>query len=260
MKPARSMASLRSTLQRIDGRGYKAYKDIRGSYQGEGFVLSIDHVQGDPFAAPSRLRAVVPHEVAGFPPDLYARPIRRVALADYINRVFANVCRKLEQRRGSGKSGLISIDRPGQEVLPRTAIIVGEEGIEARFRVGLPAAGRRILGREAEHLLLVDVPHVIRRAMLYASLNASNLRRYVETVEDAEALRKRLPDLGLVAFVADGAILPRRSGVDPRPLREGLVIPFESPPELRVRVELPNRGPITGMGIPRGVTLIVGGG
>ncbi len=256
----RPIQDLQATLRRIDGRGYKAYKDIRGVYQAPGFILYIDHVQGDPFAAPSRLRALVPHRVAQFPPDLYATPIRRVALADYINRVFANASRQVEQKRGSGKSGLIAIDRPGQEVLPRTAVIIRDEGVEIRFVVGLPAAGRRVLGRQAEELLIHDVPRIVRRSALYASLNAQNLRRHVETVEDADALRKMLPELGLVAFVADGAILPRRSGVDPRPLREGVVIPFQSPPERRVTVTLPNRGEISGMGIPPGITLIVGGG
>ncbi len=255
-----STTELQATLRRINGRGYKAYKDIQGSYRFPGFILHIDHVQGDPFAAPSRLRAFVPHKMAQFPADLYANQVRRVALADYINRVFANACRQVEQRRGSGKSGLIAIDRPGQEVLPRTAVIVRDDGIEVRFVVGLPAAGRRVLGHEAEELLLRDVPAIVKRAVFYTSLNKEGLRRHVETVEDAEYLREQLPALGLIAFVADGAILPRRSGVDPRPLREGLVIPFESPESLRVRVTLPNRGPITGMGISKGITLIVGGG
>lgn len=256
----RATTDLQTILRRINGRGYKAYKDIQGSYQFPGFMLHIDHVQGDPFAAPSRLRAFIPHKVAQFPADLYATPIRRVALADYINRVFHNTCRRVEQRRGSGKSGLIAIEKPGQEVLPTTAVIVRNDGIEVRFVVGLPAAGRRVLGHEAEHLLLRDVPAIVKRAAFYASLNKEALRRHVETVEDAEYLRGQLRGLGLVAFVADGAILPRRSGVDPRPLREGIVIPFESPESLRVRVTLPNRGTITGMGIPKGITLIVGGG
>ncbi len=260
MSRVRPIQELQATLRRIHGRGYKAYKDIQGVYQAPGFVLHIDHVQGDPFAAPSRLRAFVPHRVAGFPADLYATPIRRVAMADYINRVFAAACRQVEQRRGSGKSGLIAIDRPGQEVLPRTAVLVRDDGIEVRFVVGLPAAGRRVLGHEAEALLLRDVPAIVKRSVLYASLNKEALRRHVETVEDADFLRRQLGEMDLVAFVADGAILPRRSGVDPRPLREGLVIPFESPESLRVTVTLPNRGPITGMGIPRGITLIVGGG
>ncbi len=256
----RPLQDLQATLRRIDGRGYKAYKDIAGVYQAPGFLLFIDHVQGDPFAAPSRLRAFVPHEVAQFPAELYANAIRRVALADYIARAFAAAADAVERRRGSGKSGLIAIDRPGQEVLPRTAVIVHDDGIEIRFVVGLPAAGRRILGQEAEALLLRDVPQVVRRAALYRSLDARAVREHVLTVEDADALRRQLPELGLVAFVADGAILPRRSGVDPRPMQGPQVIPFESPPERRVTVTLPNRGPITGMGIPRGITLIVGGG
>ncbi len=256
----RPIQELQATLRRIHGRGYKAYKDIAGAYQGPGFILAIDHVQGDPFAAPSRLRAWVPHSIARFPTELYANPIRRIALADFIARAFAHASDDVERRRGSGKSGVIRIDTPGQEVLPRTAVLVHDEGIEIRFVVGLPAAGRRILGHEAEALLLRDVPEVVRRAAFYTSLDAQALRAHVLTVEDTDALRRQLPELGLVAFVADGAILPRRSGVDPRPMTGPQVIPFESPPERRITVTLPNRGPIAGMGIPKGITLIVGGG
>ena len=46
---------LRNLLARIDRKGYPAYKDTRGAYQFPAYVLSIDHVQGDPFAAPSKL-------------------------------------------------------------------------------------------------------------------------------------------------------------------------------------------------------------
>jgi len=72
-------------------------------------------------------------------------------------------------------------------------------------------------------------------------------------------LRQQLPERGLVAFIPDGAILPRRSGVDERPLLADAV-PFHSPETLRVEFTCPNRGLVTGMGIPAGVTLIVGGG
>ena len=71
-------------------------------------------------------------------------------------------------------------------------------------------------------------------------------------------LRQQLSGQGLVAFVADDAILPRRSGVDVGPLETA--IPFQSPASLRVELQCPHRGRITGMGIPRGITLIVGGG
>jgi len=250
---------LRETLRRIDGRGYKAYKDIRGRYRFPGFELSIDHVQGDPFAAPSRLRVFVPMNRAAFPEETRSNRSRAVALADVLARAFGRAARRAAERRGSGKSGMIEIDRPGQEVLERTAVIVGADRVEARFVAGLPAAGRRVLGRQADAMLLGDLPEIVDASLLYASLDAEEIDRAVRTNEDADRLREILGEKDLVAFVADGAVLPRRSGVDDRPLAEGAV-PFRSPEELRVTALLPNAGAVSGMGIPRGVTLIVGGG
>lgn len=252
------MQRLLALLSRLDGRGYKAYKELRGEYAFPDFTLILDHVQGDPFAAPSRVRVFVPQGVADFPPELYATEARRVGLEHYLAEVFARAAQRASRRRGTGHSGEIRLSAPGQQVLPRTAVRVREAGVEARFTVGLPAAGRRILGREAAALLTEDLPAVVRRALRYASLDAATARRYAETNEDADFLRARLPELGLVAFVADGSLLPRRSGVDDRPLEGG--IPFRSPERLRVTVHLPNAGPVSGMGVPQGVTLIVGGG
>ena len=59
---------LQKILKRIDGKGYKAYNDIKGSYQFEFFTLHIDHVQRDPFAGPSLLRVEV--QEASFPREL----------------------------------------------------------------------------------------------------------------------------------------------------------------------------------------------
>ena len=50
---------LDALLSRIDHRGYPAYKDTRGQYQFPGYILSIDHVQGDPFASNSRLSILI---------------------------------------------------------------------------------------------------------------------------------------------------------------------------------------------------------
>ena len=43
----------------IEGRSYKAYKSIAGRYEADGFTLAVEHVQGDPFAEPSRLRVLL---------------------------------------------------------------------------------------------------------------------------------------------------------------------------------------------------------
>jgi predicted ABC-class ATPase len=246
-------------LYRLDGQGYGAYKSLRGEYDCGDFVLHIDHVQGDPFAAPSRVRVVVPQSIAGFPEGLWELPCRAIALADYLTRGFYRAAQGQERRSGSGKSGQIAIVRPSQAVLNRSAARVTADGVEVRFTVGLPAFGRRIAGRQAAELLCHAVPELVAKTLCYGVLDAAKIQRHVDTVEDAEVLRSQLPGHNLVAFVADGAILPRRSGVDERPLVDQ-AIPFKSPAALRVTLTCPHAGAVTGMGIPQGITLIVGGG
>ncbi|MBZ8182785.1 ABC-ATPase domain-containing protein [Oscillatoria salina] len=250
---------LRSLLLNLDNRSYKAYKDIKGSYNFPDFTLIIDHVQGDPFAAPSKVRVKIPQAIAGFPEQLYNSLSREIGLRDYLIRQFDQMAREISGKRGTGKSGLIAITRYGQEILERTAAFVSKKEVEVRFVVGLPAQGRRILGRQAAAMLCEDIPEIVAAALLYDSLDKSAIQKQVETVEDADWLRQQLAENNLVAFVADGAILPRRSGVDDRPLQDE-AIPFQSPESLRVEFACPNRGKITGMGIPAGINLIVGGG
>ena len=250
---------LRSALRPMDGRGYPAYKDLRGRWSLPGFELSIDHVQGDPFAAPSRLRVRVPAERAGFDAREWDTEARSRFLRDLLTRRFAEACGASAERRGSGKSGDLSVVRVGQEVLDRTAVLIDEEGVEARFTAGLPAQGRRILGRQAERMLCSDLPEAVERGLLRSSLVPTELRAWLELADDSAAGRAALADAGLISFVADGSVLPRRSGVDDRPLASGAV-PFVAPEGLRVQLDLPHRGRVAGLGVPRGVTVVVGGG
>ncbi|GAB6876345.1 ABC-ATPase domain-containing protein [Thermaerobacter litoralis] len=256
----RTRDDLRQILARIDGRPYPAYKDIAGTYDFGAFTLAIDHVQGDPFAAPSRLRIIIPPSRMPLPDWAATTPLRRTATADWLLRRFHRATGTAAARRGSGKSGLITVDRPGQEILPRTACVVLPQRVEVRFFAGLPAAGRRILGRQAVEMLCQDVPRLVETALLLKPIDHRDLERHVAVAEDQAALRQALAERGLVAFVGDGAILPRESGVSDRPLRGPRVIPFEAPPTLAVELETPHRGKVRGLGIPQGVTLIVGGG
>lgn len=251
--------NLRQLLLQLDGRGYKAYRDIKGRYQFPDFTLIIDRVQGDPFATPSQVRVQLPQSVAGFPPQLYQTPAREVALRDYLTRSFYHTAQDISGRRGTGNSGLIAIAHVGQSVLERTTAFISDELVEVRFVIGLPARGRSIAGRQATQMLCDDIPQIIDQAIKYRSLDATAILHHVETVEDAEWLRQQLDERGLVAFIPDGAILPRRSGVDEQPLLNDAVA-FQSPETLRVEFTCPNQGLITGMGIPAGITLIVGGG
>lgn len=254
-----SQADLSQQLLQLDLQGYKAYKVIKGRYAFRDFTLIVDRVQGDPFATPSQCRVKLPIELAGFPRELYRTCSREIALRDYLTRQFDSSARSIRKASGTGSSGLIGIASPGQTILERTSAFITDEEVEVRFVVGLPAFGRRIAGQQAAQMLCDDLPELVERTLKYRNLNANAIQCHVETAEDADWLRQQLPQRGLVAFVADGAVLPRRSGVDERPLQDQFV-PFESPDALRVALRCPNRGLVTGMGVPAGVTLIVGGG
>lgn len=255
-----SKEDLKNILSRIDGKGYKAYKDIEGSFDFGPFTLHVDHVQGDPFAAPSRLRFHIPLSKTGFAPSLFEHRIRRISFQDFIARRFDTIQRRLVKgHRGIGKSGLISIDSGKQEILERSAVSIGAQGVEVRFTVGLPAEGRRILGKEAMAIFFQEIPQIGEQCLFYQYYDPSEVRLHVEVAEDHEAIQRQLEEKGWVAFVHDMSILPRRSGVDDRPLTQN-VVPFYYPPDLEMEMIVPNRGKIKGMGVPNGVTLIVGGG
>ncbi len=244
-------------LRRIDGRGYKAYHDLEGSYEFEDFRLYVDHVQRDPFAGPSLMRVEV--ESASFPSELLETFERRVALEDYISRAFQSaIMRHAGGKKGSGNSGVFRIDSGGQEVMERTCVNISHQKLEIRFSMGLPARGRRVLGRGASEMFLTSLPRMVKDSCFYQSLNKDEVSKQVETCEDANFIRSQLSENGLVAFIGDGSLLPRESGVSNRPLNNAILI--KAPDSLKVTIDTPNQGLITGMGIPVGVTLIVGGG
>ncbi len=248
-------------LTKMDGKPYPAYKSIKGRYQYQDYELLIDHVQGDPFAIPSKVRVRFSINTAGFPEDTFHNDCRNVALCDFLARRFYHSIKKHNtQRDGSGKSGAIEIDRPGQEVLKTSSMVIIDDCIEARFLVGLPAFGRRIAGKIAARMFSEVIPKIVDNSLYFQKLPEDKLYRQVEVVEDAEFIRGRLSELDLVAFVADNAVLPRASGVDPRPLSSEKLVPFQSCQSMSMSMTLPNHGEITGMGIRKGVTLIVGGG
>ena len=260
----RAMEDLAQELSRIDGRGYKAYKDIAGGYRFEDGTLFVDHVQADPFAGPSRVRLRLDQSTARIPAELWRTSARRVALTDYLARRVHDAipdCVDTTKHR-------VAIDAGGQAVIERSAVVIDEAWVEARLDVALPAAGRRVLGHQARQILCEALPHLARRALVWSSEAESAGQRFVECVENQAHLQEQLSHRALIAFVADGSILPRRSGVSDEPPNADAVVPFESPESMRITLEVPNPvdGPdgtqrtITGMGIARGVNLIVGGG
>ena len=256
-----SEAELRSLLSRIDHRGYPAYKDTKGQYRFPGYVLSIDHVQGDPFAAPSRLHIQVAGRAARIPGNLYDSKCKKMAVADYLLRNFAKQLERYSfQAHGSGKSGIIQVTRCGQEVLERTACEIEEKtgNIIVRFEVGFPARGRTIQAGELIKILYQYLPACVEKALYYKNMDQNAVKRAAELAVDQEYIREQLKKEGLIAFVADGSILPRESGMSQRPMKDA--VPFVSPDSMKVTMKLPYKGGLTGMGIRKGITLVVGGG
>ncbi|WP_301185519.1 ABC-ATPase domain-containing protein [Faecalibaculum rodentium] len=252
---------LKEILRRIEGRPYPAYKDTRGTYAFGPFLLSIDHVQGDPFAAPSDVSVLV--KDPGFPSDILRTRQTRIAAEDRILRFFGQALhRQSRPGKGSGKSGKLSVTRPGQEILERTSCHLYEDGsVRVRFNIGFPANGRRILARELERILFVTLPTVVNESLIYKNYTPKMKEELQETWQlamDQTAIRNQLKVLDLAAFVADGSILPRESGVSQKPMQEAVA--FAAPESLAVEVETPFRGRIRGLGIRKGVTLIAGGG
>ena len=245
-----SSAQLKELLHSINRKSYPAYKSLRGAYQFDRYILSIDHVQGDPFASPSHISVKLSHRDTGFPGEYYKDSLTRITLGDFLNRQFEQQVNHYTFRaKGSGKSGLISVSHCGQEVLARTACEITEKGISARFFIGFPANGRTINSPELEKILFDFLPVCVHKAFFYRNLDADRLKEAIELAEDQEYIRRELAKRSLAAFVNDGAILPRESGISSRPMEN-----------LRISMDLPHRGTITGMGIPCGITLIVGGG
>lgn len=254
-----SERELKEQLRNIDHKSYPLYKSLKGAYSFKNFVFHINHVQGDPFAAPSDVSVTVDVKKAGFPAYVLKNALTKDTLADVILREFSKQISQFTfKAKGSGKSGLLSVSHPGQEVLKRTAAQVDDKEIVIRFSIGFPANGRTINARELDKIIFEYLPVCVEKALYYKNLDAKRLEEAIALAEDQQAIREQLKEKKLVAFIANGSVLPRESGVSAHPMKHAKV--FTSPESLQVSMELPHKGTIYGMGIKQGITLIVGGG
>ncbi|KAI0652779.1 hypothetical protein C8Q79DRAFT_899343 [Trametes meyenii] len=272
----RSSEGLLQKVHSLGGKSYLAYRDIQGHWDFSTFRLYVDYVQSDPYAPPSKPRLRVPHTIAGIPRTLFSNKIRTIALCDFLARRVSDVLDGLQpsssrENTNSGwageKGGQVAVDRPGQQVLERTAVVLAQDepgnglgpGVELRFCVSLPAQGRTISGDRAHRVFSSTIP-ALAQCLLYSSHDQRRLAEFVDCIEDQEYLRRQITEEGIVAFVPDGAVLPRMSGAADTPMTLPNVVRFRSPPNLQRTFTLPHRGDITGMAIAKGITMIVGGG
>ena len=255
------LADLIGHLHALDGRSYAAYKAIVGRYRAPaGWFLHIDRVQADPYAPPTRIHVDVPTDLHGLElldeADLLADVDRRLAVGDFLTR----------ELHAGFRGTALSIASPGQEILQRSSIILRpdekKEGtgwtLEVRARLALPAQGRSIQGHEASRIVGRDLVRELEEAMDLTGERGDRLVHHVATLEDHRALTATVARNGWVAFLADGSVLPRRSGVSDDPLDGG--VPLQAPESMAATVELPHAGTVRGTVVEAGVNVIVGGG
>ncbi|MDW8563499.1 ABC-ATPase domain-containing protein [Staphylococcus shinii] len=256
MKNATELAQI---LKSLDGQKYGAYKRLKGIYQFKQFRLAIDHTQVDPYAPPSKMRVVMSRDTANIPNNLLDTKDKVIAVADFLTRTFNESISSFKRNSQNAKAASnIAIDQCGQEILERTAVVINEHDIEVRLEISLPAAGRKILGKAAANTLVEILPNMVHEALLYKNIDHAKLDTQVTLMLDQAFIREELERRGLVAFIANGSTLPRKSGVSDKHLPNAVA--FTSPKNVEVQMAMPSGKTVTGMGLPKGITLIVGGG
>ena len=250
---------LEKILFSMDGKSYSAYKSLKGEYKFPKYVLAIDHVQSDPYAPPSRMRIIMDRKISGILYELTDTKEKNIAVSDFLTRNFYKEIQKNgNDSSGTGGSGRIFIDRCGQEILERTSVLIKEDKIEVRFEMGMPARGRRIMGKAAQKIIFEQLLKIVEKSILYDNLNKESLKEQIVLVLDQEYIRKVLKEKELVVFVANDSILPRENGISDKPMKNA--VKFKSPEKFEITLNLPSGKKVSGMGIPKGITLIVGGG
>ncbi|MCC2521290.1 ABC-ATPase domain-containing protein [Vibrio coralliilyticus] len=243
------MDQLTATLKKIEKQNYRAYQQIKGQYDFGDYTFFIDYVQADPYASASRVRAVRPWSLTGLQWLRETSDAYQVAARDFIARSFAEFAKQ---------ENSVSIALTGQTVMDSTSVLFTDEGIELRFRVNLPAEGRSVLGKKTNNILTFHLPKFIRRATLERELDKEALVHHCQIVEDQEFIRSKLDEYNLLAFVGNGSVLPRVAGNCDLPMKDAVAL--TAPESLQVTIATPNQGEMTGLGIRKGITLIVGGG
>ena len=252
------MKALYQKIRSLQGKNYGLYKSLADrSWDFGDFVLEFLHVQGDPYAPASRVMIKSSLQMLGFPSEWGSSFERRLALSDFLYRRLSALVREKYPDRDAA----VVFDTAGPEMLVRNALWVDNGELRACLQVRLPGDGRKIQAEAAAEILTMVLPDLVSAA-LYNSGESKKDGVEPELVEHYRVLAERkdilsqLEARNLCAFVPDGAILPRASGLSELPM-EGAV-PFMAPAEMAVTL-VANGREIRGMGIPKGITVISGG-
>ena len=248
-----------NTLCSIDGKEFSEYAQLVGDFDFSRYVLKISSVQhGTGGRGNSTLFLLrVPQIIALFPPHLFNTPVRRTALEDFLTRKLAGRIESAARYDGQGMSRRrMSVACPGQKILPRSAMVVTEEYIEARIYVDLPERDGRVAGDTALQMFFDDLPELVNASLIYCNLSETEIHDFVNLMEDADQIRQVLPTRGWVGFVAEGSLLSRAGDSDLPDYEQLASLTVSN--DIAVEMDVPNAGKVRGFGVPTGVTVILG--
>ncbi|MDR0517142.1 MAG: ABC-ATPase domain-containing protein [Fibromonadaceae bacterium] len=241
------MRELHQRLLKINGKPYGVYKSLQGQFFGFGdFTLKFTHIQGDPHAQHSRIMLSAKMNSLGFPEELHNSKEKEIALADFLLRQFTENAEN------------ISIVKAHCQIMQRNSLCVENGIVRVLASINLPGEFRRIEGEKASELLIGTLSGWITAAMYWNNLDKEKCKAHLQCMANRNFLLSQIKEKNFAAFVPNGAILPRESGDSEAALPNA--VPFASPPELQVNLSLPSGEQIAGMGIPKGITVIAGGG
>ena len=247
------MKALYQKIRTLNGKNYGLYKSLADKPWDFGdFVLEFIHVQGDPYAPPSRVLLRSKLATLGYAPEWSSGFERRLALSDFLLRRLGG----LVQEKYSGKDAAVVFDSAGPEMLVRNSLWIDNGELRACLQVRLPGDGRKIQAEAAAEILTMVMPDLVSAGLYYNKADEPAMQEHYRVLAERKEILEQLDGHGLCAFVPDGAVLPRASGLSEMPLENA--VPFNAPDGLAVTLNACGRE-IRGMGIPKGITVITGG-
>jgi hypothetical protein len=251
-------SELLERVPKLRGCLYKKYQSLEGKWCDKHFHLTLADAPASAEGPAATFKMWAPHARNGFPPALFQNRNTRIALGDFLLRRFEKLVKKISHPSGPGNGGRFYSDLCGPEMLERSSFVIDAQGIELRFRYGLPAHGNRVDVDSFLKALELGFPKIVSEILTWKIADEQEIWDHIHHFEDQEILREHVCRAGFVAFVPQGAILPRAEQGSTEPLADA--IPFQYPPHLEKIFTLPHRGSIRGLAIPCGVTMITGAG
>ena len=247
------MKALYQKIRTLNGKNYGLYKSLADKPWDFGdFALEFLHVQGDPYAPASRVVIKANLSMLGYSGEWGGSFERRLALSDFLHRKLS----RLVKEKYPDKDAAIVFDTAGPEMLVRNSLWIDNGELRACLQVRLPGEGRKIQAEVAAEILTMVLPDLVSAGLYYSKSDEAALQEHFRVLAERKEILAQLESRGLCAFVPDGAVLPRASGLSELPL-EGAV-PFTAPERMAVTLNVCGRE-IRGMGIPKGITVITGG-